>query len=410
MKIILATGLPVIDSFLKELEGVRVVDECVDFEVMKDIIDYSDPDVVIINRYLDDTPEGEKIREIVKAIRIDKKEVRFVILIGQYEEKFISSMVNLGIYDLIVGEEIGTSSVEDILYNPRKEFDFEKHLKIKDQTVKEKGNAAPVERIKSVFKEVITVYSPTSEGSSRVAAHFAMSLARAKKCRVCLVDANPLQPRQKEIFNMNFDHSLTDALDAVIKRTLTSENIEEITKPCKYQRNLDILFGLYDINDYYASRVEQYEEVIEKLKFVYDYVVIDTHSWFDVLPTDAALRKADRVLVPVRGRNYSFDELERYLVNFEKYNDFDTRKFGIIINQYAGSDLTSIEIQSRLKFPVLGYISKHKEYEDSNAFKNTRLMNEYVNVLKAIGIEANKKSSIFDNFNEKIVKPKKSSG
>lgn len=88
--------------------------------------------------------------------------------------------------------------------------------------------------------------------------------------------------------------------------------------------------------------------------------------------------------------------MHRYLEMFDQYEDFDTRKFGIVINQYRGEDLTFLEIGAKLNYPVLGYISKHGQYQKGNAFKNHRLMNEYVDILKALKIAAKKKKVLFE--------------
>jgi cellulose biosynthesis protein BcsQ len=397
VKVILATGIDSINSFIKELEGVKIIDECTDLELLKEIIQYSGIDTIIINRYLDESDEGEAIKKVVRDIREKNKDIRFVILLGQYETKFISSMVNIGIYDLIIGEETSSELIEDILKNPRKEFDFNKYLAVKKEEAKQKVRVEVVEKVQSVFKRVFAVYSPLSEGSSKVAAHLAVALARAKKCKVCLIDGNPLKPRQKEIFGLDSEYSLGDALDSILKGSLTQDRIDEIVVPSKH-RNLDVLLGLYDMNDYYASNTQQYEKLIDALKRVYDYVVVDTHSWFDVLATDASLRKADKVLLPVRGCTYSLNELRRYLDTFEKYNDFDIGKFGIVVNQYSGKDLTSFEIEAKMNYPILGYISKHILYQEKNAFKSTKLMNEYVDILNAVNIEAKKKRNLMDFF------------
>ncbi len=53
--------------------------------------------------------------------------------------------------------------------------------------------------IKSVFKEVIAIYSPLSQGGSTVAAHLALAISSNKKCNVCIVDYNPLKPKVKDL-------------------------------------------------------------------------------------------------------------------------------------------------------------------------------------------------------------------
>jgi len=391
LKIFLGIGNKDCEDMIRE-GNYDVVDAADELSVIEDILNYIEVDGLIINRLLDDN--GSRILRIAK--RAFAKNIKVIILMDDYEDyeerKLITALVNEGVTAFISFKDLTAKLIEDTFENYPEEFDFSLFIDKAKETK---------DKVKSLFKEIITVYSPCSEGSSFFSAHFAVALARAINCRVCLVDFNPLKPRQKEIFDMSFEHSLSDALDGVVRKSLTPDSIENITKQCKYQKNLDILFGIYDLNDYYSSRTEYYDEILERLKFTYDYVIVDTHSWFDVSPTDAALRKADRVLVPIRGRRYSLEEAHRYFETFEKYNDFDVKKFGLVINQYSGKDLTSVELSAQSKYPILGYISKHQEYDEKNAFKNQRLMNEYVDVLKSMNIEAKKKREWLKHFRKK---------
>ncbi len=163
----------------------------------------------------------------------------------------------------------------------------------------------------------------------------------------------------------------------------------------KYAKNLDILTGIYDFNDYYHSKLEQYELIIERLKVIYDYVIVDTHSWFDVLTTDAALTLADRVIIPVKAERYSLEELKRYVKTFDSYQDFNTRKFSTLINQYSHHHLTSPEIKSILDgLPIVGYITEDMKYNSGICFKDKKQKKEYDKVLKRMGVEGNFDSGI----------------
>ncbi|MFA7412494.1 MAG: AAA family ATPase, partial [Tissierellaceae bacterium] len=126
--------------------------------------------------------------------------------------------------------------------------------------------------------------------------------------------------------------------------------------------------------------------VIEKLKFLYDYVIIDTHSFYDLYTTNQVLLKSDRVLVPLYGNLYDIKEVNRHMDTFKKYGDFDTRKFSFVINRYSGEDLTFIEMEANLRGEIAGYISEDKAYSRGNAFINKRLMREYLPIIRHFGI------------------------
>lgn len=254
------------------------------------------------------------------------------------------------------------------------------------------------DRIESVFKKVITVYSPTGEGASTIAAHLAYTLASNKECKVGLLDFEIFNPIQRELFDINPNFTLKDALDAVIKKTLTPAVLENFMKNNKVSKNLDILAGLYDINEFYSSQQIYFKEIIEKAKFTYDYIVIDTNSLYDLYPTNIALEMADDVIVPLRGRKHSINTVNRYLSNFNEYNDYDIRKFYLVVNKYSGNDLTSIEIQSQAIRPIIGYISYNKNYDKLTLLNDTKTINEYIDVLNEIGIKIKKKRNIFKSI------------
>ncbi len=395
MKVYLAIGNKEIEEIIKE-GNFDIVDESNSLDTVEDLLEFIKVDAIVINRLLD--TNGEILR-IAKKVK--EKGINVLVLtdsLEDYEEqKYITKLVAEGVTGYITFEDLTVELAEEILFNYPKEFDFSIFSRNDESEQIKKGSKEEV--IKSVFKEVIAVYSPLSQGSTTISTHLAMAIANAKNCRVGIADFNPLKPRFKKVFDTEFDYTLVDAIDAVVRNNLTYERLESFMKPSKYQKNLDLLAGIYDINEYYSSSSNQYEEIIKKMKFNNDYVILDTHSCYDVLSTDVALRQADKVIVPVNGNKHDIDELNRYLDGFRSYNDFDLRKFYVVINEYTGNDLTFIEIESKVKANIIGYISKHKDYEKNNSFKSIPVMNEYVDILNAIGIDAKKQK----NFKETLI-------
>lgn len=377
------------------------IDEVDSLEALEDLVEMMPMDALILNRLIDD--DGLSLIRICK--KAARKNIKVVVITEDYhgfsEKKLISSLINEGVYAFLTFDEVTADAIENIVLNYPKEFNYNLFASGEANTRIEKV-------VESVFKEVITVYSPLSQGATTTAAHLAFALASTKNCRVCIVDYNPLKPSFKRIFDTSFDFTLTDVLDAAVRQNLTYERLEGFTKAYKLQTNLDILPGIYEINDYYASGREQYREVIEKLKFNYDYVIIDTHSWFDVYCTDTALKLADKVIVPMYGDRHSVDAVNRYIEAFKRYNDFDVRKFNFLINRFGGEDLTFVELEAKLQGRIIGYVSNHKALDKAFSFRDKRIQNEYIEILNAIGIKAAKHKRILDLFNRayRVVKHK----
>lgn len=415
-------------SFLKEIEDVI-------FSKEEDILFKSIDTEININEELEkisriaikhliiditSLSEEDKLPLAIRRFRIKRETTQIIIIAPGYVpgNETLSLLVSMGVYDILAPQEgegnIHISSLlSEVLDKPSSYARAVKwDIGAEMTNVVTEHSEKVVEKVKikveyrdvveSVFKKVIAVYSPTGEGSSTIASHLAHSLASSKQCKVALLDFEIFNPIQREIFGINPSYTLKDALDAVVKKTLSPTILESYMEKSKHNKNLDILSGLYDINEYYNTQESYFEEIIEKAKFSYDYVVIDTNSLYDLFPTNISLLVADEVLIPVRGRKHSIDTVNRYIANFKEYNDFDIRKFNLIINQYSGNDLTSIEIQSKAMQPIMGYISYDKNYDRANVFNIPKKMNEYIGILNGIGIKAKKKNNIFNYFNKKV--------
>jgi cellulose biosynthesis protein BcsQ len=365
--------------------NINIVDYNDNINEMESALEIVNTDTLIINRLLDETTNGDTLAKI--ATKAKEKGVNLIVLLEEMESskerKLITRLINENVTSFIRFSELSKRKIEKVVKNYPKEFDFKAFSKVE---IKYK------EVVKTVFKEVIAVYSPLSQGSSTIASHLAVSIAQTQKCKVCLVDFNPLKPSFKKIFNRDFENTLANVFESLERDILTNEKLESFLTTYKEQKNLDILAGFYDINEYYTlannNLFPKYIDiVIEKLKFLYDYVVIDTHSWYDIYTTNQALLRADKVVVPLHGNIYDIEEVNRYIAVFNKYGDFDTRKFMYVINKYSGEDLTFIEIEANLKGNVAGYVSEYRKYGRENTFRNKKLMQEYMTIAKSLGLK-----------------------
>ncbi|KAB3535638.1 AAA family ATPase [Alkaliphilus pronyensis] len=393
MRILTAIGNEELQERVRDA-SFDIIDEVDSLEALEDLVELMPMEGLILNRLLDNT--GDNIIRICKKAKY--KGIKVVIITDDFnsfeEKKLIGNLVNQGVTVYLKLDEVTPQRLEDAYNNYPQEFNY--------SLLAEPQENIKVERVvESVFKEVITVYSPLSQGSTTTAVHLAFALASSKKCRVCVVDFNPLKPAFKKVFNTSFEFTLPDVLDAVARQNLTYERLESLTKAYKMQTNLDILPGIYDFNEYYSSERQQYKEIIEKLKFNYDYVIIDTHSWFDVVSTDIAIKLADKVVVPVYGNIKDIEEVNRFIKTFEMYDDYDIRKFKYVINKYNGEDLTFIEIDAKLHGDIAGYISYHRGLEKGNGFSNKKIINEYIDVLNSMGVRINKKANILSLLRKK---------
>lgn len=408
MKIITAIGKEykhILKQLRKEGEELELVDEVQELRELELMMSLMPIDVLIINGLL-----AQGNYDILASIarKALQKRSKVIVLVSGYrdieEKKLVTGLVNVGVTAFMRLEEANIDSIRAIINEYPSSFDYrlltgetatafpeaEEHIEI----VKEYVNV-----IKSVFKEIIVVYSPLSQGASTIAAHLAMSISRLQGYRVCLVDFNPLKPSLKKLFNQDFNYSVVNVFSALERDILSSEKLEGFLTTVKKQKNLDLLPGFYDLNEYYALSNQDIfttyiDQLLEKLRFLYDYVIVDVHSWHDIHLTNQALIRADRVLVPLQGHRHDVKEVNRYVATFEEYRDFDVRRFKYVINRYGSDDLTFLELEAALKGEIAGYISDHKGYRKGNVFDSPKLMKEYDSILRSLDFKLTDKRSL----------------
>ena len=180
MKVFLAIGNKDIEDALRE-GSYEVVDSEDNLVSLYDLIDFVELDGIVINRLLD--VEGEQLLKVVK--KASDKGIRVIILVDEFKEfeerKLVVTLVNSGANSFIQFKDLTADLISNTFQNYPEEFDF---------SMLSEARVEYREVVKSVFKEVIAVFSPLSQGASTVAAHLAVALARSKSCRVCLVEVD----------------------------------------------------------------------------------------------------------------------------------------------------------------------------------------------------------------------------
>lgn len=379
MKIFIAIGNDSLEEVVRT-GPYEIVDAEENLQTLHDLLDFIQVEGLIINRLLD---HGEGLLERISEKAV-KKGIRVVVLVkdftGYEERKIITGLVNVGVTAFMELGKVTGEGLAQILEKYPEKFDFGLFAETKVEYR---------EVVHSVFKQVFTVYSPTGQGATTLAAHLAAALAKESNSSVCLLDYNPLKPWVARVMDTKAEFGLQQALDATTKGNLTPELIQGIVKQSKNIKNLSYMAGIYDINDYYTSTVAQYEEILQKLRFTFDYVVVDTHSDYDMFSSDVALRLADKVLVPIEADKYSIEHVNRMIKMFEQYEDYSIEKFKAIFNAYEGHNLTSIEAESSISIPVLGYITYNKAYRSHfNLFNHKKAIQEYIDIIKKLNVKA----------------------
>ena len=160
------------------------------------------------------------------------------------------------------------------------------------------------------------------EGKTTTAANIAVSMAQ-KKEKILLIDSNLRNPGLHYLFKVANNVGLTDVL-------LGDSSFEEAVNDSQIA-NLDILTSgavLYNPAELFAS--ERMQQLLKKVKSLYDIVLLDSTAVLDVTDTKIIANLCDGVVLVVRQDK---TKLETALETKKVLNYANARIIGVIFNE-----------------------------------------------------------------------------
>lgn len=372
MKLLLMTGLPELEQRLIQLtEQEQEGSAPLMLENLSEYEAYSGEyfDVLVINRYMDQSDEGDELAQFIKKVRSRNKDLQVIVLFAENELEIIQAMVNIGVFDLIIS--MPGESLESLCYrihkgmkNPARQYDFKVLSEVPSQTPppgpSERGGfSIKLSRrvvVESVFKQVIAVYSPTNSGATTTALNLGIALTESKKCKVLVMGLDLMNPELGYKLKKQPDMNLYQLISAYEKRIPLGDLIEDAVVKIG---SVEIIPGLFDYNEYYYLKEQSLKQLIMNLQKHYDYVILDLNSYISDKTTVMALREAHRIYLV----GSPYDHPLKILMEYQKLireKIPQCQISGIVINDFGGMCLTSIEIETLLgKMPV-AYVRHHK--------------------------------------------------
>lgn len=215
------------------------------------------------------------------------------------------------------------------------------------------------ERTNVIAKQVVAFWSPLPRGKTTLAAHSAVYLAKHTKLKVAIADTDPYKPELIRYFPLQPDKGISNALELIQENRADYEHLDRCLTPHPKMERLDILYGHSHIQDFYQSRPEHYQQLLERLLIRRDVLLLDVHSVCDCSSTDAALSMANTVFVPVRADKMDIELVNGYIQDIKAHGDYDIRKFHLVVNEYGHFDMTFTEVEALSILPVAAYIRKN---------------------------------------------------
>lgn len=373
LMVLMLTGLPALESKIESLLSLENgIDEFLALESFYEYESYKEAaySTVIVNRYMDQSDEGSELIKFIKQIRYNNKDIHVIALLAENEPGLVQALVSVGVFDIIISDpnemlESLANRICKAVQLPARQYDFndfyQSQVKI-NKGIEQHSKAdfslkiARKVVIESVFKQVIAFYSPTNSGATTTALNLGIALTESKKCKVLAMGLDMMNPKIASMLKKQPDKTIYQLINAFNKRLPLCDLIDDVVVKVG---KLDVLPSCFDYNEYYYLAEDDLRKLIHGLQKHYDYVLLDLNSYLTDKSTFLALNEAHRV--------YFISEPNKQALRVSMdYKKLILDKIpqchisGIIVNQFGGMCLTSVEIEDLIGKPPVAYISEHK--------------------------------------------------
>ena len=308
------TSRELIANYLETVDDVNIIQQFKDILAAQDYIIENRPPLVIV----DITKKTNISLDVISKLTTLVKNIKIIVLYYETESDIVIKALRAG--------------AREFLVKPLIEKDFIAAVqKMKDLIL---GNINDTTKCK-----VITTFSNKGGiGKTSIAVNLAMEIANITKEKVALVDLNMQMGDITTFLNLDpsFDTSyVINNLDR-IDETFLLTTLEQYNKTSLY-----VLADPPDIEQAEIITSEDITTLINILRNVFSYIVIDTTSSFDA-KTITALDNSDLILLVSIINLPSIRNCQRCFDLFKKLG-YSKDKIKLIINRYMEADDIKIE-------------------------------------------------------------------
>ncbi len=175
------------------------------------------------------------------------------------------------------------------------------------------------------LKTILLTSSVPAEGKTTISINLAGSLAQLDK-KVLLLDCDLRKPRIHSVFEIDRYPGLSDYLFA-------NASLDEITRKTKVNNLEVITSGTIPPNPSELLGSKQMKIFIDKMKSIYDFVIIDSPPFISVTDAEILFRIADGTILVLRAGKTPADAFFR---TCEKLMHIDHHNFlGVVFNNFS---------------------------------------------------------------------------
>lgn len=379
-KILTALGNPTVNNELKKYEKYDVIADDLQYqEAVFDVLNYEEPDVIIISGLLQGQFEFD---EFVFEVKKKNISARIIVIVDEIDSETKNLLISKGIFDIFYDDRI---TLQDILDSIDREEPISRE-RILNEIATEKyvafENEDDIESKICVMQkqEIIVVSGTNGSGKSTIAANLAKLLSKKTNSKILLIDMDTLNGNIDEILNINKIPENVEILidedkkcginyiaDLISKNRFDANVLEELVVNAG---RFDVVTGNTSLHSCQnVLNVECYKKLIESAKEIYDFIIIDTSSNIFLDSTKWSLQIANRILFVVEDSYICLKKATQMLYVFEELWAIWKGKIQLVVNKETKKDLESETIERILDLNLVGKISQNSQ-NDGNQYEN----------------------------------------
>lgn len=214
-------------------------------------------------------------------------------------------------------KELGSSQLEFIVANKPSATASESFKALRTRILYSK--------LETELRTILVTSSVPGEGKTTVALNLSGSFALADK-KVLLMDCDLRKPRIHAIFEAERFPGLSDYLFSKV-------TLEDITRQSKLPNLNYITSGTIPPNPSELLGSKQMFDFLEKLKSIYDVIILDSPPFISVTDPEILSRISDGTMLIVQANKTPMDA---FLKTYGRINDIDNHKFlGSVLNNFS---------------------------------------------------------------------------
>jgi len=388
-KIITAIGNPMINNELKKEQELNVINNDIQYqdgifeilEIKKEI------DFLILNELI---PGDLNLEDLIDKIYENNYDIKIIIILENYNEKIERKLIKKGVYRIFYNNKVNIDDIKKLLlknnmeiYNEeiRKEIDNLKNYIIKKNKInyknkfKEKIKKYININLKNMVKininnnynsyldnsKIISILGNNGAGKSVFSVMLANKIKRLNK-KVLIIDFDILNNSLHTILGVKKYH---EKIKKIIEKNNEFDgelNIENLI--IKINNKIDLISGINILfNSKIKTNIDKFKNIINYLKNIYDYIIIDTTSECFFEYTQEIINISNKSIFLTEANLLELSKSKRLLEIYKNNWNIDTNKINIIFNKYNKNSIDMKLLQELYsEYNILGNIKFASNY------------------------------------------------